>query len=81
VGLITARLCFLVINDRPFDEESVMLIMGYSSILMNIICFEHLRSSASPERRIFLAGSLNRADASTRWVMVVMVMKVITLPS
>lgn len=67
VGLITARLAFLAMSSAPFDVQSVLLLMGYFSVLLNIVCFDHLRSSASPEKRIFLAGALNRAEASTRY--------------
>lgn len=62
----TARLVFLLTCLSPFDVQYVMVIMSMASVLLQTACFEHLRSSAPREKRIFLASSVNRADVSAR---------------
>lgn len=65
MGLITTRLIFLAMSSAPFDVESVVVLLGYLSVLLNIMCFDHLRSSASAEKRIFLAGALLGSKTSS----------------
>eukprot|EP00624_Nannochloropsis_granulata_P004132 evm.model.NODE_30760_length_8410_cov_12.739001.1 len=66
MALITARLVFLLSVLVSFDPEYVLVLLSYVSVMLQAICLEHLRSSAPREKRIFLAGALNRVDASTR---------------
>lgn len=66
MALVTARLVFLLSGLVPFDVQYCLVIISYTSILLQAACLEHLRSSAPREKRIFLAGAVNRVDASTR---------------
>lgn len=66
MALGTARLVFLLSGLVPFDVQYFLVVISYASILLQATCLEHLRSSAPREKRIFLAGSVNRVDASTR---------------
>lgn len=66
MAVITARLVFLLSSLVSFDPEYVLVLLSFLSVMLQAICLEHLRSSAPREKRIFLAGALNRVDASTR---------------
>ena len=66
MALVTARLVFLLSGLVPFDVQYFLIVISYTSILLQAACLEHLRSSAPREKRIFLAGAVNRIDASTR---------------
>jgi hypothetical protein len=67
-GLLTARLVFLLLELAPFEVQYAMVMMSFFSVALQVLCFDHLRSSASPEKRIFLAQTFNRPEASDRCV-------------
>lgn len=72
MGMCAARLVFLLTSlDGGHDDweaQYVVLALSALSVVLQTSCFEHLRSSAPREKRIFLASAVNRADVSARWV-------------
>ncbi len=66
MAVVTARLVFLLSAMVGFDAQYFLVVLSFASIVLQAVCLEHLRSSAPREKRIFLAGNLNRIDASTR---------------
>ncbi|EKU22953.1 phosphatidylinositol kinase (pik-k), partial [Nannochloropsis gaditana CCMP526] len=66
MGIVTARLVFLVAILVASRAEYLLVGLSFASILLQAVCLEHLRSSAPREKHIFLTSALSRVDASTR---------------
>lgn len=71
MGVCAARLVFLLTDldggHEHWEAQYVLLGLSTLSVVLQTSCFEHLRSSAPREKRIFLASAVNRADVSARW--------------